>query len=187
MSPIDLDALRALHAAATPGEWITNGFAIKDGHDHELFEAVLRFEWQPQYGPRPNDAIAADCVAITDIHNAFLQLADELERLRAENDFMRLRLAESDKACVYCDLPASDAAKCASGFPGCARADDLYACDRMTVRDEHQRAIGAAKWLTGYIKGLLDMEPSAYTGAALAHLPQELERLKAAAAREGVE
>lgn len=46
-------------------------------------------------------------------------------------------------------------------------------------------AAGAAEWLYGYIKGLLEMEPSAYTGAALRHLPEELERLKKEAGING--
>jgi hypothetical protein len=52
--------------------------------------------------------------------------------------------------------------------------------DWLAARDERMRREGAAEWLTGYIKGLLDMEPSEYKGAALAHLPEELARLKSA-------
>ena len=82
-----------------------------------------------------------------DIYNALPALLDELEAAREENDFLRLRLAESDKACVYCNLPASEMPKCASGFPGCARADDLFACDELTRRDRRMKLIGAAEEL----------------------------------------
>jgi hypothetical protein len=71
----------------------------------------------------------------------------ERDELRKENDFMRLRLAESDKACVYCDLPKAEMGACAHGFPGCARADDLFHCDELTRRDAQQRREGAAEWL----------------------------------------
>jgi len=63
----------------------------------------------------------------------------ERDEARKENDFMRLRLAESDKACVYCSLPKAEMGACASGFPGCARADELFQCDELTRRDAHQR------------------------------------------------
>lgn len=46
----------------------------------------------------------------------------ELER---ENNSLRKYLATSKADCPYCGLPAADMAKCAHGFPGCGRADDL--------------------------------------------------------------
>jgi hypothetical protein len=49
----------------------------------------------------------------------------ELERLRKENDTMRVIIAKSDLDCIYCGLPKKDMAKCKHGFPGCGRADDL--------------------------------------------------------------
>jgi hypothetical protein len=75
-----------------------------------------------------------------------LLLAEERQAdTRKENDFLRLRLAESDKDCVYCDLPKSDMGKCSSGFPGCARADDLFMCDGMSDRDAKMKAEGKAE------------------------------------------
>lgn len=53
----------------------------------------------------------------------------EIERLRAENDKLRAILATSNEPCVYCGLRAEDMAKCASGFPGCGRADDMMLAD----------------------------------------------------------
>lgn len=49
----------------------------------------------------------------------------ERDATRAENDTLKNILAESDLPCIYCHLPAGDMSKCRSGFPGCARADDL--------------------------------------------------------------
>lgn len=53
----------------------------------------------------------------------------EIERLRVENDTLRGLLARGDKDCPYCGLPAADIARCASGFPGCGRMDDITAAD----------------------------------------------------------
>lgn len=48
----------------------------------------------------------------------------ERDEARKENDTLRGLLGNSAKPCVYCGLPAEDQAKCAHGFPGCARSDD---------------------------------------------------------------
>lgn len=47
------------------------------------------------------------------------------DKARKENDFMRNLLASSNLDYVYCGLSKADMVKCASGFPGCGRADDL--------------------------------------------------------------
>jgi hypothetical protein len=49
----------------------------------------------------------------------------ELKRLTRENDLLRYLLAKSEEPCVYCSLKKADMNRCASGFPGCGRADDL--------------------------------------------------------------
>lgn len=59
---------------------------------------------------------------------AFVEAAEAaLAEARSENDTMRGLLANSALDCVYCGLPVADIGKCASGFPGCARADDMAA------------------------------------------------------------
>jgi hypothetical protein len=50
------------------------------------------------------------------------------EELHAENLRLRAALATSEKACVYCQLPADKMAECKSGFPGCGRMDDITGC-----------------------------------------------------------
>ena len=65
--------------------------------------------------------------ASTDIHDAaaaIRELSAEVERIVKENDTLRGLLGNSAKPCPYCGLAAEDQSKCASGFPGCARADD---------------------------------------------------------------
>ena len=139
--------LKRLWAATTQGEW-----SSRMGYNGACLSLFLH------RGPDSNgDRLCGDgndVEAIAALHNAFPALiaaleAAEAERdtTRKENDFMRLRLAESDKACVYCELPKTEMVQCASGFPGCARADDLFECDELTRRDERNKSIGAAEWL----------------------------------------
>jgi hypothetical protein len=49
------------------------------------------------------------------------------DAIREENDKLRALLAWGTDPCIYCGLRASDMHKCASGFPGCARSDDMQA------------------------------------------------------------
>jgi hypothetical protein len=57
------------------------------------------------------------------------------EILSAENDKLRVLLATSNANCAFCGLPAAEMAKCASGFPGCSRADDMLLCVHPTRQD----------------------------------------------------
>jgi len=52
-----------------------------------------------------------------------------------ENDKLRALLAQGQGDCIYCNLPAVDIAKCASGFPGCGRMDDIMNAQE-TEKDE---------------------------------------------------
>lgn len=52
-------------------------------------------------------------------------LRGEVERLTRENDQLKYILAKSGEPCIYCGLATRAMARCESGFPGCARADDL--------------------------------------------------------------
>lgn len=62
------------------------------------------------------------------ICNAAPTLIAEHRALLAENAALRSALANSPGACVYCQLPANEMNRCASGFPGCGRADDMQGC-----------------------------------------------------------
>lgn len=57
-------------------------------------------------------------------HKVADERAAEITRLRAA-------LAASELPCQYCTLSKEDWAKCASGFPGCARADDAMGCPHL--------------------------------------------------------
>jgi len=50
-----------------------------------------------------------------------------IAELRTENDKLKGILANSDIDCIYCGLPSADLVKCALGFPGCERAEDMLA------------------------------------------------------------
>lgn len=73
----------------------------------------------------------------------------EAERLSAENVRLRAALATSKDPCVYCQLPAAEIAKCAAGFPGCARMDDLMGCPELGARLELDDARAEAERLGG--------------------------------------
>lgn len=47
------------------------------------------------------------------------------QALEEENAKLRRMLSKSNADCIYCDLPVADILKCAHGFPGCGRADDI--------------------------------------------------------------
>jgi hypothetical protein len=57
----------------------------------------------------------------SEVHEA----ANHIAAVEAENDALRRALATSNADCPYCGLKANEMAKCAHGFPGCARADDM--------------------------------------------------------------
>ncbi len=53
------------------------------------------------------------------------QIEKQLDELTEENTALRKILADSELPCVHCDLSKEDWNRCAHGFPGCARADDM--------------------------------------------------------------
>ena len=81
-------------------------------------------------------------------------LMRELAEATAENTRLRAALASSKDPCAYCQLPKDEMAKCRSGFPGCARADDLMGCPELGASLEADRLkselneanIGAARY-----------------------------------------
>jgi hypothetical protein len=68
------------------------------------------------------------------------QLERELREVQSENIRLRAALANSNGACVYCTLPKEQWAECRSGFPGCARADDVMGCPELGAALELQEA-----------------------------------------------
>lgn len=91
--------------------------------------------------PREIEALCADADAHTvsasgrycaTCYNSWpcdpVRFATALRALAAENTRLRAALAQSKSPCAYCQLPAEEMARCRSGFPGCARADDMAGC-----------------------------------------------------------
>lgn len=76
--------------------------------------------------------------------NALLDLSNMYDAALKENSQLRLLLATSNAKCAYCGLPAEEMAKCASGFPGCARGDDML-LDGTPTRQELVAELEAAK------------------------------------------
>lgn len=97
--------------------------------------------------PKIPDAVSIDTNALRVIAGApadailreFDRLNAEIDHLRAESERLRAALAQSDQPCAYCSLPADEWAKCQSGFPGCARADDALGCPELGARLENER------------------------------------------------
>lgn len=68
-----------------------------------------------------------------------MQLETEARAARAENDVLRGLLAKGDKDCPYCQLPVSETSKCAKGFPGCDRMDDIMAAPITKAESENEK------------------------------------------------
>lgn len=68
-------------------------------------------------------------------------LESQLAASQDENTRLRAALAVSKSPCVYCQLPKEEMAKCKSGFPGCARMDDLTGCPEFgsSLNEAHLR------------------------------------------------
>lgn len=62
---------------------------------------------------------------------ALRRTVHERNEATAENMKLRAALANSKDPCAYCSLSKEDWAKCQSGFPGCARADDAMGCPEL--------------------------------------------------------
>jgi len=85
---------------------------------------------------------------VSDFRDLARQLERELAEAAAENNRLRAALASSKDPCVYCQLPKDEMAKCRSGFPGCARADDLMGCPELGAAlevDRQERELAESK------------------------------------------
>ena len=78
-----------------------------------------------------------------EIVQGYADALEEIGRLKKENDTLRGLLGNSAKPCPYCGLAAEDQAKCASGFPGCARADDQQLSSHFADAYRAERAEAA--------------------------------------------
>ena len=83
------------------------------------------------------------------------QLEHKLAEATGENTRLRAALASSKDPCAYCQLPKDEMSKCRSGFPGCARADDLMGCPELGAALEVDRL---ERELASVTKGLLELE-----------------------------
>lgn len=88
-------------------------------------------------------------------------LMRELAEATAENNRLRAALASSKDPCVYCQLPKDEMAKCRSGFPGCARADDLMGCQELGASLEVDRLERELNEAQHRIRSLIEERDSA--------------------------
>lgn len=91
-------------------------------------------------------------------------MASELLEIRHENDVLRGLLAKGEKDCVYCGLPAADISKCRSGFPGCARMDDMMAAPTLVAAKVERPWTAENLGLTEPPKEVLQLEVYAWVG-----------------------
>lgn len=66
-----------------------------------------------------------------------VDLTADNARLKDENDTLRGIVAFENIDCIYCGLPKADMAKCASGFPGCGRGDDML-CAPVWIQEKYK-------------------------------------------------
>ena len=78
-----------------------------------------------------------------------------IAELQAENDKLRGLLAQGKGNCVYCGLPAADIAKCPSGFPGCARMDDIVNAPESEIELQWAASVYRCGKLENCIRELL--------------------------------
>ncbi|WP_232629107.1 hypothetical protein [Methylobacterium sp. Leaf118] len=72
-------------------------------------------------------------------------LREALAEASRENTILRASLANSSSPCAYCKLPREEWSKCASGFPGCDRADDAMLCPHVGAELETADRLAAAE------------------------------------------
>jgi len=142
----DLNALEAVLAKATPGQWQQDpigDYYIRDGAGN----VVIRCDQN-----ETRDLMIA-------LHNAAPALIAEHRALLAENTALRSALANSPGACVYCQLPANEMNRCAFGFPGCGRADDMQGCPHFgtseipeDIQEQHVALLARVEALEGGLR-----------------------------------
>lgn len=86
-----------------------------------------------------------------------------IAELEAECTRLRAALAVSKDPCRYCQLPAEDMAKCAAGFPGCDRADDIAGCPEFGGMMEAEILRGICGTAAAFIEELADGKHNAST------------------------
>jgi FtsZ-binding cell division protein ZapB len=90
--------------------------------------ATLRQNWAWLSSSAQRDEIKVLKEQRDEYQQAAQAEAAERRRLYDETTLLRAALATSKDPCLYCQLPADEMVKCRSGFPGCARMDDLTGC-----------------------------------------------------------
>lgn len=75
-------------------------------------------------------------------------LAENIGMIQDENNRLRHMLATSKADCTYCGLPHDQMNRCAHGFPGCGRADDIIAGETQANAYNDAEGTGA-----GFEKG----------------------------------
>lgn len=95
--------------------------------DNNVLVATIHPDGRVEFGP----GYTTDDDVSRRLWTCFGQLPAKLAKAEQENSILRGFIAKSDLPCVYCNLPKAETGKCPSGFPGCARMDDLMAAEDL--------------------------------------------------------
>lgn len=94
---------------------------LEMGFQQAIFRVLREGEWQLHSNAWTiMEAFARDLAKA----GLVVATARRVAEMEGENNTLRGLVANSALDCVYCGLPAAEQNRCASGFPGCARADD---------------------------------------------------------------
>lgn len=121
---------------------------MSEGRNTELVSDLVRavsLRCHSHPGPERRAAIERAETAKEALLAALESTSRALSEKEGENTRLRAALAQSDQPCAYCSLPKDEWAKCASGFPGCDRADDAMGCPELGARLALDEALAALK------------------------------------------
>lgn len=116
--------------------------------------AVANHDWRISFLAHTSDTAFEAVEEIARLTEAKRQAEERAEKVEAENMRLRAALAQSERPCVYCSLPADEWAKCQSGFPGCARADDAMGCPELGARMECDEFMERARLAEAQAEGM---------------------------------
>jgi hypothetical protein len=116
-------------------------FQQRDGYHKDVIVELLE-DFGSFLLSRTNAPLLAE---ITRLREALGKAEGGRDEAQRENDYLRASLANGPGPCPYCALSKEDWAKCQSGFPGCARADDAMLCPNVGASLEAETDLDAAR------------------------------------------
>jgi len=113
------------------GDMTVNYTAVDYGDFTKAYFTLAEFKTLPSHDKPENDYADMRSPQVETAPAIIANMSALNDALEKENTRLRAALAQSELPCVYCTLSQEDWAKCKSGFPGCARADDAMGCPEL--------------------------------------------------------